>query len=326
MDVVAEVVEDILEHHGVKGMHWGTRKEETSSGQSKQSKKVSKLLEKSTRGNQRSYLNLKIELHNSVHEQTNARIATINAKPKYKKALAAGTMLDDTHPTTQAYLHEVRTAYVGELNKSLAKLAPSGTTGKQYKVVKSSELFGFTVGFTDVQHQDPFEMNVRYVRDNKGKIIDLVLDEDTMTQADNFVDDMLEHYGVKGMRWGQRTAAGPQAVVVTDKKRRLRAKGGGGHPAHPDAVRARTLGQVAKRSGHKALSDQELQEYSKRLNLEQNVKRLEMSNKNSAQQFVSGLLGSSGGKGGGGAGGGSIESAAGSIAAKQVANVLAKKK
>ena len=84
------------------------------------------------------------------------------------------------------------------------------------------------------------------------------------------IEVILAHHGVKGMRWGVRRKAtvGPQEVIVSDKRRKLRLTGGKGHPAHSDAVRARTIGQVGKKSGLKALSDQELQEYNKRLQLE----------------------------------------------------------
>jgi hypothetical protein len=107
------------------------------------------------------------------------------------------------------------------------------------------------------------------------------------------VDDVLTHHGVKGMRWGLRRKAtvGPQEVVVSDRRNKVKTSGGAGHPSSKDAVRARTLGQVGKKSGLKALSNKELQDYAQRLQLEQNVKRLSQNDRSAGKKFAMKLLG-----------------------------------
>lgn len=85
----------------------------------------------------------------------------------------------------------------------------------------------------------------------------------------------LEHHGVKGMRWGRSRSAPTASVSVSQKGKKLKTKGGEGRKASPDAVKVAKLRQVRKKSGVSALSNEDLQSYQKRLNLEQSVTSLE---------------------------------------------------
>jgi preprotein translocase subunit SecF len=95
-----------------------------------------------------------------------------------------------------------------------------------------------------------------------------------MDSATEFVDDFLTHFGVKGMKWGVRKS---RTVTVSQKGKKLKTSGGAGRPAHEDAIRARTIGQIGKASGLQALSNKELNDYANRLNLEQRVKDAQVS-------------------------------------------------
>lgn len=120
------------------------------------------------------------------------------------------------------------------------------------------------------------------------------------------VEEVLTHHGTKGMKWGVRNKAsqaratfrkktgraGPQEVVVRDRptRKRIKTTGGEGRPAHPDATSVRVSGQIARKSGVKALSDAELRAYTNRLNLEQNAKRLQYEDSSVGRKFVMSAL------------------------------------
>lgn len=100
---------------------------------------------------------------------------------------------------------------------------------------------------------------------------------------------ILEHHGVKGMRWGTRgsgsssafsrfrrqppQAVAPQATskVPHGKKRKTKVEtdGGENHPATQDALRVAEAQAKLKKSGPKALTNDELREVATRVQLEQ---------------------------------------------------------
>jgi hypothetical protein len=87
------------------------------------------------------------------------------------------------------------------------------------------------------------------------------------------LDDVLAHFGVKGMHWGRRGANTPSP------------------PTSEDAQRASTAKRIVKSGGTKALSTKELQDLVTRMNLEQQFARLQPpSKKSQAAKFVTDIL------------------------------------
>lgn len=112
-------------------------------------------------------------------------------------------------------------------------------------------------------------------------------------EVEEVIENIIEHHGVKGMKWGVRRNR-PSAVTVSDKGKKLKTSGGHGLPAHSDAIPARVVGQKIKKSGMKSVSDAELQAYAKRIQMEQNISRLMYNEKSGGARFVDGLLGRQG--------------------------------
>lgn len=107
--------------------------------------------------------------------------------------------------------------------------------------------------------------------------------------------DFLEHFGVKGMKWGVRRSHTP--VSITTKiaagprgKTKIKGKGGQAHPATEDALKAAEQKQKLRKSGAAALSNNELRELSTRMQLEQQVKSLDAQSRSSGKKLAKSLL------------------------------------
>lgn len=98
------------------------------------------------------------------------------------------------------------------------------------------------------------------------------------------VEDVLSHFGTKGMRWGVRKSAadsGPQAVTIKDRPagKKLKTSGGGQHGASEDAKNAAIYRQRAKKSSTDSLSTKELTDLVSRMNMEQQYETLRIKSK-----------------------------------------------
>ena len=239
----------------------------------------------------------KANLHNdTVNIMNNYEIPKINAK--YSKELANGSLQDPYHPATKKYYDDIMNAYVKEANKHISTY--TDVTGSKRlvatrRVPTKDNPFAFDINVKDIEHADTTIYTVKAVLDSNGLVTNFELVDNSLTQGALAVEDILAHHGVKGMRWGVRSRSSrPQGVTVKDKGRKLKTSGGKGHPATESAVRARKIGQVGKKSGLKALTDEELNTYARRIQLEQNVARLQYNEKSRGGKFVDSFLGRQG--------------------------------
>jgi hypothetical protein len=144
-----------------------------------------------------------------------------------------------------------------------------------------------------------------------------------LASGQEFAGDFLAHYGVKGMKWGVRKDRGgvERTKVRTTHApgARVKATGGTGQAAHPDAVRAAVRKQKAQKSTTDALSDKELKALINRLQMEQQYSQLRpKSASEKTLAFVGGLLLNLGRN--------QVSSIASQAVTKQVAKAMDKKK
>ena len=221
--------EDFLEHFGVKGMKWGVRrdlrgkvrpgsvvkKDRSETGFEKMSKpsnyantyahrkRALKTVYKSARP--------KIKKGTKLLNQSPAyKNKNLNENPTLKKKYNAefskmvGSQLNAAS-TLKGHDHTRNYVLNFEYNVDTS-IAPKVTikqnaTMANRPIVKSEAREVRKLKHADEGNGDEFPMNVIY--DELGHIIDMSIDE-PLEHSDINMDDFLEHYGVKGMKWGVR--------------------------------------------------------------------------------------------------------------------------
>lgn len=242
-------------------------------------------------------------IHNGSLEQVNRGIDKINAKypnpnqsPATRKKYDAEvlkTMQDGYRASANSLTNKAQTRHldVEFVNDGLDfKIhAREGAPTPLPKRVKHAA--------EDIENEEiTVEITGKIKRNQTGHIVGFEFDHlksESMAQSvsDVGAEFVLEHYGVKGMRWGYRkerpTAVNPTArsFVPHGKKRKTKVKteGGENQPASDDAIRVGEARAKLKRSGTAALSNQELRDVANRLQLEAQVATLTSSR---GQKFI----------------------------------------
>jgi 2'-5' RNA ligase len=112
--------------------------------------------------------------------------------------------------------------------------------------------------------------------------------------------ETIQHFGIKGMRWGFRRKEPPTAVApkATSKvphgdrrKTKIDTEGGQNHDAHPDALKVAESSAKLRKSGTKALSNHELAALAERARLE---KAAVEADRHGANKWIRKFLGNQG--------------------------------
>lgn len=321
---VEDVVSDILEHHGVKGMHWGVRRAKQArqdnghQGKSVSARKIKKLDKKFENQNAAHVF---ISIHNRAAEMSNNHdIDRINNKPQYKNM-----DFSKDSPLRRQYMNEHQQAFLNNVRKAAAEHG-TNASGTRHITINSDKHGNWEPVLTDtkVKHSDfapitagnqsqtdfapltdPMtalhkkKINVDY--DESGRVLSINLPQGNMSHTEEVVENILAHYGVKGMHWGSRKGSSGgssggikarvgaardhvkkdiserQAHEVTVRAKpgsMVRVVGGNKHMPHEDAIKARVAEQIAKKNSLDSLSNPQLQHLVNRMNLESQYRNL----------------------------------------------------
>lgn len=306
-----ELIENFLEHFGVKGMRWGVRKQPQSVGQNKLGKLV---LEHSFSSGD------KLSIYKSPPGIIPRTLSRISAS--YKKDVESYPQFsfrdkDGNKVGTGAFVRESKDSlYLDWIGIKPKHRGRGYATAAMKGVIKYSQDQGIKklkldvpgnaldaqhiytkLGFKrnnndDVVEDNPaaslygMEMDVpslKHAQITEQQWEEQFAEEFAQLLIDNFgareeevtqmsdVEDFLAHYGVKGMKWGKRK---------TDV-------GASQDSSASTMARAKAKGD---KSGVKVLSNKELQTAINRMNLEQQFKRLSVNEKSAVNRWISSTL------------------------------------
>lgn len=211
---------EALEHHGVKGMRWGVRNTNKqfakadrlrnkeapalfSRGKKRTDRKARKKIRKA--GELERVVNNKVAL--KANKSAEKEMKALRKKPEFQNI-----NYRDANNQPKFDIDKYRA-----LDKAEAKIWTKHLNDvvKGYDFdVKTSEGGTWQLVPKKIQHADGNTvLVVRPIRDDNGYIIDIEIIgemmENELAQADKLIArgaDFLEHFGVKGMRWGIRKA------------------------------------------------------------------------------------------------------------------------
>lgn len=170
-------LDDIIEHYGVKGMKWGVRKDPDRVSAKKQAKMEKKADKKWTKGMTNAKIQKAMADSDSRTKKQQEKLANLMTNSDlYKKALSGDQQ------AMKEFNFKWTMEYANILNKDMSKQAElKSPSGK-----KALEVMLARIG------DEPF-MAPRIV-DKESEDVSMSYD----------LDDIIEHYGVKGMKWGVR--------------------------------------------------------------------------------------------------------------------------
>lgn len=267
--------EDVLEHFGIKGMKWGVRK-----SPEREARKIAKqdlAFEKAARN---SHTHQLLWMQSVKTLKKSGDLKAINNRPEFAAAKFRLHLGVANRDLQKKYEDVVAGALVSHIRKNADQIVNrSGTrkfavdqvyraTGKKgQKVIRESKS-QWRIVTTDIQQSDDGSLLITLVRDSVGRIIDLI-PEDVDLQQSDLVGPFLEHFGIKGMKWGVRRKARP---LSTDAKSKQAVK---------DKVKQDKVGSV---------SNLKLQQAIRRMQLEQDYKRLSVNEKNGVARWLSSMM------------------------------------
>ena len=303
-----ETVDEVLEHFGVRGMHWGVRKDNTTGGSGSKSDSKSGTASKSWSKDQvkaeSAFMSTNTIITNSP-PKVNSFTVDNTGKPAVVVSVSKGSKADHDYAVSvlKRPLHSYeKVVNVTTMNEHQARAAKANAylskdkrpKNPDHPVHPSDKMFhsGETAsgkGFGDynahgeknafryrkystgeklfsITNSDTWEYGVRADGSSAKSINDL----DAIKHSElETVDEVLEHFGVRGMHWGVRKDRTTR-VKVGEELKTIKVP----HNTSTDAMKAHNSAVMIKRHGIKSVTNQELKDLNYRISLEQNFHKM----------------------------------------------------
>jgi len=249
-----------IRHSGVKGMKWGVRKDRGHEGERVKLKKLPKLDKKWAQ--QFEGISGWAKVNNLAADHLNGpngRFAKLAARPQYKGK-------DFKDPKNKALYQKYLDDGTKEVNAAWRQVAkemgvnPSGTQRLQTVIDPANGMAYYKLA--DVKHSGMDDPSVVMVAelDANGYLVNMkMMDEGT---------GEIKHFGIKGMRWGKKKA----------------------HPVTSEAKQKQGVKEKVKKTKIGSVSNADLQAAIRRMQLEQDFKRLSVNEKSGVARWVSSTL------------------------------------
>jgi hypothetical protein len=268
--------EDVLAHFGVKGMKWGVRQDPGHEGERVKTRHFGKL-DKEWQNNVYNSHGV-IALHNAVADRmNNGGLRELNNRPQYKnKKLLDPNTGEPVGALGRQYLRDHEKLTLKFMKESVPEVfgsSPSGNfkasweihQGNPYIKVSLVNLHGVKVKHANIGQDSELRIEFNFTENGIASARKV---KDSVTQSSvRMTEEVLAHFGVRGMRWGVRRD-GTSGQVSSDHKN------------------ARML----QRKGVAALNNQQLKTVNERLNLEQNFNRMNPSTRRKGESHVKEIL------------------------------------
>jgi hypothetical protein len=262
--------DDLLVHFGVRGMRWGSRKDPT--GARADTKWANKISPKES-----------ARIFSEAAGRMNKELPAINAKYTDKSL---------QNPATAAkYQKELDAAFEKHVNAVAGKMtSPSGN--RKLGTVTDPQTGWVMLTAVDITHATIPGISYKPIRNADGFVVEYVLVEEGVVHTSESFDDMLAHFGVRGMRWGVRKKSSSDGEKQAenkkkksdgeDKPKKSEGKKDDGpdasktpapkKPAEPEAPHAKKT--TNKKQNPEDLSDAHLREAINRLQMEKQYREL----------------------------------------------------
>ncbi|MET0786332.1 MAG: hypothetical protein ABWY25_06460 [Paenisporosarcina sp.] len=279
-------VEEFLDHFGTKGMKWGVRR-----AAKREARKDANWADRRSTPNPalgRYHGKTTQKIINDATKAMKPEIKALNKKEEYNTPEAKLVLKKDrgsykgTHPISVKYKKEVSDIYMQNVKNAAAKhlgISPSGKWKESLVIGKDS--WDVQLKFTDeAEHasiSDPdISIRVRPIFDDDGYIVDFELFKENMAQTSvALVEEFLDHYGTKGMKWGVRQPRGDRSAFK---------------------ARAKSTDRTKFEKSPKRISSAELEKRIRRMEMEKKYNELNKRDVGKGEQIATEIMASTGKK------------------------------